>query len=388
MGNKLFFTFLALFGMFFFSWYTMVFSNFYKNAEIKYIATSSKNLFLDIQNHSQITVYFNSTLDISKYNFSSSCNVETTFLKKQESLYVFGIKIWNNDCKNGNFYLQDESGKVLSNTHFSLWLISDFDLYNTFVDYDDLSLKKALENIKKLQEKYKLFSKVDVKDKNIDLVKKSLYLQELKHKSDIIQTILTMRTQKYIIPVEGYQLPEKNLNKLPNGARPYRAAYTDGIHEWWDIDAPLGAQVRSLDAGIIVKIVRNFKFSDLSTLKTTGNISLQDKINNLDILRWNQVWVKTMKWDVVFYSHLNKVYDDIRVGNIVAKWHPLGTIGKTWVPDKDYDDYHLHFEVRKNPYIDSEAGKYSLYDYMNWSWYFKWEKREYIRDHQYEIFQK
>lgn len=90
-------------------------------------------------------------------------------------------------------------------------------MYNTFVDYDTQSLLKAKEHITKLQEKYKLFSKVDQNDKNIDLVKKSVYLQELKHKSDIIQTIVSMRGQKYIVPVEGYQMPEKNLNKLPNG---------------------------------------------------------------------------------------------------------------------------------------------------------------------------
>jgi hypothetical protein len=134
--------------------------------------------------------------------------------------------------------------------------------------------------------------------------------------------------------------------------------------------------------------VRDFQFSDLSKLKKGENISYYDKVNNLDILRWNQVWLKTMKWDVVFYAHLDEVYDDIQVWNIIPRWYPLWTVWKTWVPDKDYNDYHLHFELRKNPYSIKNAWKYSLYDYMTWDWYFKWDTRESIKQKQYTIFEK
>lgn len=387
MGNKLFFTLLSVFAIGFFGWYTLVFSSFYTNSEIKYLDLSAKNLFLDTPDFSQVNVYFNSTVDISTYSISSSCQVQSQFLFQKDMMYVFQLKVVNKDCKNSNFYLADANKKVLTNTHFQLKLSKDFDLYNAFLDYDDASLIKAKKRILDLKEKYKLFSNVDLKNENRDFVKKSRYFDELEYNKKIIDTILSQRGLKYIVPVKWYQLPEKNLNKLPNGGRPYRASYTNAIHEWWDIDAPLGTPVQSLDAGVIVKVIRNFQFSDLSKLKISPNITYEDRINNLDILRWNQVWLKTMKWDLVFYSHLSQVNDDIQVGNIVPRWYPFGKVGKSWVPDKDYDDYHLHFELRKNPYIFSEAGRYSMYDYMNWDWYFKGKTREYIMQHQYEIFE-
>jgi len=46
---------------------------------------------------------------------------------------------------------------------------------------------------------------------------------------EVIQTILKARLQKYISPVPGGNISE-NPNKIPNAGRPYRSAYTDGIH--------------------------------------------------------------------------------------------------------------------------------------------------------------
>ena len=89
-------------------------------------------------------------------------------------------------------------------------------------------------------------------------------------------------------------------------------------------------------------------------------------------------------WEALAFD---EIYDDIQVGNIVSKWYPLWQVGKTWVPDKNYSDYHLHFELRKNPYISDMIWKNTNYEYMNWDWYFKGETWQYIKENQYTIFE-
>lgn len=388
MWNKVFITILSIFGICFWWWYTLVYSNFYRNLEINFLWVSSPKVYINSDTLNHIKVYFHSTEDIHNYKLSWACQGTSKFVSQKDSVYVFDYALFDINCTNTNFYLVTSDNKTLTNTLFTLNVQRDFDLYNTYLDFDDTTLRKALEKVKQLQKKYTLFSNVKDNGANKDFAKKSFYFDELAYNEKIIKTIIEGRKTKYLIPVGGFELPDKNLNKFPNGGRPYRAAYTDWVHEGWDIDAPYGTEVRSLDAGVIVKVVRNFEFSDLNTIKMNGTLSDQDKAVNLDILRGNQVWVKTMKWDVVFYAHLSKIYDDIQVGNIVPRGYPLGKVGKSWVPDKDYTDYHLHFEVRKNPYMVSEAGKYSLYDYLNWDWYFRGQSREYVRAHQYEVFEK
>jgi murein DD-endopeptidase MepM/ murein hydrolase activator NlpD len=105
-------------------------------------------------------------------------------------------------------------------------------------------------------------------------------------------------------------------------------------------------------------------------------------------LRGKQVWLKTMKWDVVFYSHLDDVFTNIQEWTIVKREQPLWTVGITGIPDKAYNDYHLHFPVHKNPFDDKQAGKYDYGDYMKWDWEFKWKTSAHILKHQYDVFEK
>lgn len=387
MWNKLLFSILSFSWILFFWFYILVYSDFYKNNNINFIDISSKNLYIDSDNLNLFTVYFISDNDISDHKIYSICLNKSDLLYSKKNEYVFSIKIIDKNCRNNNFYLQDNSWKILLNTHFKLNIISEFDLYNRFTDYKSEELIQINKKISSLKNKYKLFLNIDIKTDNIEFVKKSIYYKKLDYVHNIIENILFQRQFKYSIPILWFKLPSKNINKLPNWARPYRASYTNWIHEWWDIDAPLWQKVYSIDSWIIIKVIKDFKFSDLSKLKKYWNISYYDKINNIDILRWNQVWLKTMKWDVVFYAHLDKVYNDIKVWNIVSKWHLLWTVWKTWVPDENYNDYHLHFEIRKNPFILSKAWKYTLFDYMTWDWYFKEKSIKYIRQNQYTIFE-
>jgi len=52
--------------------------------------------------------------------------------------------------------------------------------------------------------------------------------------------------------------------------------------------------VIAIDDGIILRVVDGFLFEDLQKIKRE-NLSHLDKLVNLDILRGNQVWLKTNK---------------------------------------------------------------------------------------------
>jgi murein DD-endopeptidase MepM/ murein hydrolase activator NlpD len=212
-------------------------------------------------------------------------------------------------------------------------------------------------------------------------------LNEVKYMKEKISFILEARQQKYAIPVEWKELSH-NHSKIPNSGRPYRAEYTDGIHHGWDIDADFWEQVVALDDGIIVRVVSEFEFHDLWALKKWEGLTQDDKVKNLDILRGKQVWLKTMKWDVVFYSHLDDIFTNIKEWVVVTKWQPLGTVGITWVPDKEYNDYHLHFPIHENPFHEDKIGRYTYDDYMKWRWKFQWQSADFIIEHQYDVFEK
>jgi hypothetical protein len=176
-------------------------------------------------------------------------------------------------------------------------------------------------------------------------------------------------------------------SKVPNSSRLYRSDYTDWIHHGWDIDWYFWEQVIALQEWIIVRVVDKFEYSDLNMIKKWDNLTEDDKIKNLDILRWKQVWLKTVSWDVVMYSHLNDIYTNLNVWEFVNKWQPLWTIWITGVPDENYTDYHLHYEVHKNPFVTEKVWLYDIDDYMKWDWAFKWATIDFIVKNQWKYFE-
>lgn len=380
--KKVFFLFILICLPF---WYAIVNSDFYKSIDVKVFDVMSENIYLNSSDLNSTIIAFQSKTDLSNFKIQSSCNIESNFLEWKQDYYFFSLKVKDNDCSNSNFYLKNNN-KIFTNTLFSLNLIKDYDLLNLYTDYNNLYLQNFTKKTSETKEKFKIFSTYEW-DFNYDFLKKKRYFYELDHKEKLINNIILKRESKYEIPVEWHKLPTLK-TKLPNSPRPYRAEYTDWIHEWWDIDAPFWTEVVALDDWIIVNVINGFKYSDLDSLKLWKSLTYEDKIINLNTLRWNQVWVKTMKWDVVFYWHLNEIYDDVKVWDFVTRWTPLWKVWKTWVPDENYKDFHLHFEVRKNPYNNKNAWKYSLLDYMKWEWYFKWKDENYIKQNQYNIFDK
>lgn len=206
----------------------------------------------------------------------------------------------------------------------------------------------------------------------------------LEKRSDLARSILNDREHlTYISPVAGYALPTKDI-LIPGANRGYRKDTTDGVHHGWDIMAPYGTPVRSLAKGIIIRVKSDWSWADFNRLKKR-DLSEDDRLRNLDIYRGNQVWLQTMDGNVTFYSHLSKISSEIQVGSVVEAGTPLGNIGRSGVPDKNYQNLHLHFEVQQNPHLHTEETLSNL-DIMRWAYTGKNEPRSIVRSETNALF--
>jgi hypothetical protein len=364
-------------------WYSLVFAWITWKIEFK----TTDNIFVDSLNLNKAKIYLTSSNDLTNAQISWDCSPYGRFIERQDKLFIFEINFNDKLCNKEKVKIYFEKWNLNLTTNFNL--LSDYSLYSQYLDYSDIELENFLE-LSRLAEA-KLQKYFDNHDKLIfpnytNYLKNSRKLDELIYTENFIKWILDKRKEKYLIPIKWVKMPTQS-NRLPNSWRPYRSNYTDWTHEWWDFYTGFGDIVQALDYWLIIKTVKNFEFSDLDKLKQYWDITKLDKMKNLDILRWNQVWIKTMKWDVVFYAHLNEVFDNIRVWDVILKGQKLWTVGISGVPDKEYSDYHLHLEIHKNPYLPHEK-PYSLEDYMTWDWYFKGEKEKYILENQDSVFEK
>lgn len=362
---------------------TFVFGNFINfEKNIVFIKSSSKNIITSSKELNSNIIIFKSNVDISKYNINTSCKNDLKYLGKKEELYFFNFKLLDDKCENPNFSLSNEN-EIFVKSNFKLKIENKYKIFSQIIDYPTSEINKLnkmlLENIKK----YSKYEKIN--DKSFSNLKKNRIYKELSYKQKIVSSILVRRSSKYSVPVKWYKITNW-LNVIPNADRNYRKHYTDWIHHWWDIMAPFWTPVSAIDDWIIIRVVKNFKYEDISNIQKKWEISDVQKLRNLDILRWNQIWLKTNKWDIMFYSHLKEVYEWIEEGKFVSVWTDLGTIWKSWVPDRNYTNFHLHFPIQKNPYNVNKAWKYSWEDYMAWDWYLKWLDVNWVIKWQKNIF--
>ncbi len=357
-------------------------------ADVKLIYKLSNNIYIESDKLNKTLLIFKSSLDLSKATIKSTCNTETKLINKKNNTFLYEFKINDKNCTNSEFYIQTWSW-IIYNSNFKLNLISNFNILSVFIDYSSWELQNFKKTLDLQNSKLNIFTNFSwsVENDNYWFLKKKRLFEELKYKTYIVEDILNKRKNKYIIPVPWYNLPTKNLSKIPNAWRPYRNATTDWIHHSWDIDTPFGTKVVSLDDWIIVRIVKNWDKSDFSNLRKWNNLTTEDKMRNLDILRWNQVWIKTMKWEVVMYAHLDKVADSIKEWTTINKWDFVWTIWASWVPEEWYNDFHLDFSICQNPYSQGKAWTYQTVDYMAWPWKYIWKSSKYIIEHQNELFE-
>jgi len=67
--------------------------------------------------------------------------------------------------------------------------------------------------------------------------------------------------------------------------------------------------------------------------------------------------------NIAYYAHLKSIQSDLYLGKKVLRGSELGLVGISGVPDRDYQDSHLHFEISKNPFTSTQ---YSLENTLFW----------------------
>lgn len=328
---------------------------------------------------SNIVVY-KANKNISDFELKWTCKVVYKFLERKWDTYAFYFRPVNSWCLTPKIWLT-EAGYLEDKSYVEYKINSRADLISKYSDYtdSDLSSERLSNFINK--NKFKVNKNDDVKT----ILYKKFKAKEAEILYDVIKYISEWRKNKYMTPVSGVSLPTQR-NRVPNTWRPYRSHYTDWIHRGWDFYSNYGDNVRAIDNGVIVRIKRNFEFEDLDEIKF-GHLDDHQKTDNLDLLRWSQVWVKTLKWEVAIYSHLSFIEDNISVWDEVKKWQTLWKIWITWIPDRYYKDYHVHLEINKNPHEREKYWKYTADDIMYWDYLLNGLTVKETMAKQYDIFE-
>ena len=368
-------------------WYSLVFAwtwIFDNSASI--VFKLSDNIYLDSLWLRNTKIVFKSGDDLKNYDIKSECEIFSELSHNKWDYYTYEIKFFDNDCDKSNFILVNDKSEI--KISFKLNLITEFNILSKLLDIKTtrlVQLKNTLNKKIVYYSDYKKYDK-DIEENYYVFLVKNRLLNESIYNRNLIDNIITKREEKYSVPVIWYDMPITWV-KIPNSWRWYREDYTDWIHHGWDIDWEFWEQVVALDDWIIIRVVSEFEYSDLDTIKRADDLSYEEKLVNLDILRWNQVWLKTMSGDLVMYSHLNDIFSNVKTWEVVKKNQPLWTIWITWVPDINYKDYHLHFVVHKNPFSSTSVWLYDYEDYMKWDWLFKWKTKDFILENQLNYFE-
>jgi len=351
--------------------YGLVFwMNFSFEPEVTFGTTIGWEIILWDEDLSRQVVVFKSTWNIaSGYEVSSLCNTSSRYLDNYKNLYFFEIFYLDELCQSSSVVLKKWDILYPQST-WNVVLSEQNNIFDSYLDHsntDLLSMQKEYTNTISETAIYKNFNSDEIVKYLSFALWQRRYREAFFHNT-LISEILTGRESKYLNPVPTRTF-SNHATKIPNSWRPYRATYTDGIHHGWDIDGQIGDKIIALDDGLIVRVVRGFDNTRDFDRIIYGSLNDDQQAKNLDVLRGNQVWLKTMKGDVVFYSHLDTIPENIVEWMMIEKWVDIGTVGVTWVPEVGYDDYHLHFAIMKNPYNSAEAGTYDFWDYMMWDWY-------------------
>lgn len=334
------------------------------------LTSYSKNIFLDSLELSSNKIVLTTVDSPSNFSVFWDCSTTWKYISSNWNNHIFSIFVWDKNCNKKEIEVFFKNSK--KNLITSLSVIKNYDLYSKYLDYSTEDIKNVLEVI--------TFRKKELLWKN-----HRLFL-ELEYLEIFLNNIIEKRKEKYVTPVVWIKLPTRQ-TKVPNSLRPYRSSYTDGIHQWWDFDAPKMTNSVAIDDGIVIRVVRWFTPSNFSKIQRS-NLTPEIKMKNLDILRWNQVWLKTMKWDVAFYSHFEEISSEIKIWDVLKKGDIIWKIWATWVPEEWYSDFHMHIEIYKNPFIKEKAWNYTFSDIMFWDWYFKWKTPDYIIKNQNKIFKE
>ncbi len=312
----------------------------------------------------------------------SNCNNSQKIIYTDTTSYSFNLflvkfKLLDNFCLDKNIFVSIND-VLCKDSKYRIKTKHEGEVLNNFLNYNNSLIKDQINittekifdiksEISQISQKNNILSKIKLVNLSYILNYKNFELKLLTNINEERENL------RYKIPVEWKKIPTQT-SLIPNALRSYRSKYTDWIHHWYDILALKYTPVIAVWKWVIIRILDNFTWENFDNI-IKNNLTYIDKLNNLDIYRWNQVWLKTMDWNVFFYSHLNNVASDLYEWKIVNNWDILWFIGNSWIPDKDYKDYHLHFEIQINPFIQN---KYSNLDIIQWDWFWKWKNIDWI----------
>ncbi|MDD2486893.1 MAG: M23 family metallopeptidase [Candidatus Gracilibacteria bacterium] len=356
----------------------------------KILSSLNEHIIIGTEKLDSTIIAFRSGEDLLKPSIYSSCDMNQKIIYKNAfpsgNLYFIQIDFTDKSCDSDKIYIKN-GDIIYTDTEFKINITDYSKELERFLDYSDSDLKKEIKqsNVSMHEldnESFALKDKSDIGSR-AKRVSKIYSMNYSEFKSVTLEYIYKSRTGlRYISPVKGKVIPtQKTL--IPNAGRGYRKDVTDGIHHGYDILAPKGYPVQALGDGVIVKIKRDFAWGNFSRIKR-GNLNFDDKLENLDIYRGNQVWLKTLDGNITFYSHLGKISNDIYEGKVVKSGEYFGNIDKTGVPDREYKDFHLHFEIQLNPHIKDKVN--SELDILRWNWFGQGKKQDWILDEQKKIF--
>jgi hypothetical protein len=145
------------------------------------------------------------------------------------------------------------------------------------------------------------------------------------------------------LPIDGVALPAEP-ELLPNSPREYRA----GFHEGIDFPADEGTPVRSVAAGTVVRVDREYTewSAEQRDQALAGAVALgYTPAATLDLIRGRQVWIDHGGGIVSRYAHLSAVAP-LQVGMPVRQGEVIGQVGSSGLPE---GGPHLHLEIRVGP---------------------------------------
>ncbi len=281
---------------------------------------------------------------------------------------VYGASVrFPSECgPSPSFWLETE-GRTVSGTLATVRSQTRENLFSELSDLSDDALFLAARNAKERSEAFARAAKLagtSPSDRLSALAASYRAAAEDRKRRIAAAMSEARKSLSYLSPVAGKSVPDF-APYVPNSARPYRKDTTDAIHHGWDVLAPIGTPVRAIADGIIVRTVSGFVWSDFEGLVRPPKDE-DTRLKNLDIYRGNQVWLKTADGNVTFYSHLRDLAPGIESGTSVRRGEILGTVGVTGVPDKSYDNPHLHFEIQVNPHDGKGSG--DILSVMRWDW--------------------
>ncbi|MCH8518463.1 M23 family metallopeptidase [Candidatus Gracilibacteria bacterium] len=344
--------------------------------EARFVSDLGRTVYLDNEELRSVLLVFRGSDNIKGYKIHSVCNTHSEYKFSYRDIHFFLLEYLDEHCENSTVALKNQD-IIISRSLGTLSFSSRNKEFSVLLDMDDAQLSGYDHELARRLRGIGVFRNYN---QNITLQTlpnhfKKYQALEIGYMRRLIGDIQEGRQKKYISPVPGYHI-EKQANKVPNAGRPYREGYTDGVHHGWDIDAPLGTPIVALDDGIIVRVRDGFKADDFREIVYGSDVSYEQQLENLDILRGNQVWHKTLKGEVIFYSHLDEVNPGLQDGMYIERGSYIGTVGITGVPGTGYEDFHLHFDVKIPPFTPGREGTYTLMEYMKWPWSGKGQSRQ------------